>query len=68
MDFFPPMGYKKRTYQNPANNNRIKKMGVTEEGSMSDEKKKKAELPDIKVRGLFCFGKGIHLIYFSYFI
>lgn len=32
-------------------------MGVTEEGtSMSDESKKKARLPDIKVMGLFCFG------------
>jgi hypothetical protein len=31
-DFFPSMGYKKRTYQNPVTNNRSKKMGVTEEG------------------------------------
>jgi len=31
-------------------------MGVTEEGnSMTDESKKKAGLPDIKVIGLFCF-------------
>jgi hypothetical protein len=34
----------------------VEKMGVTEEGiSMSDESKKKAGLPDKKVKGLFCF-------------
>ena len=47
---------KKRNYQNPAKNNTLQKMGITEEGIyMSDEGKKKAGLPGKKVMGLFLF-------------
>jgi len=56
IDFFHPIGYKKRTYQNPATNNRSTKMGVTEEGSSMIDEKNKAGLPDKKVKDLFYFG------------
>ena len=41
-------------------------MGVTEEGrSMSDENKKKAELPDKKVKGFFVLERHFGVLYGS---
>jgi hypothetical protein len=51
---------KRKEIINPEANNCSQQMGVTEEGTFRVMRIKKAGLPGKKVKGLFCFAKGVN--------